>query len=1078
MKERFHEMRKRAQFIRNVLNNNIDDDDGGRSAGLCSTASHVDIPTVFGRDIDKDKIISMLLADTDTDTGGYHRGESSNGVAIIRIVGMTGVGKTTLAQIVYNDHRLKRHFDIQAWVCVHHDFDHSRILREMMMMLSDQYPRAHSSQNQLYEDFLSIVRGKRVLLVLDGVRTVNNINEDWKKLLYLLNTGTEGRSSVLVTSQRSDVCGAIEMEMGMGIQHSTSSHTLELDPLNDDSSWDLFLQSAFPLGECPLELESFAREIVGKCKGLPFVLKAMGSVFMNNQLLDRRSWRKISQLGLCEVERMCRSFEIKPNILPMLKVSYNHLPSCIKPLFSYLSLFPKGYLINKKELAQFWIAESLIQSQAGQQETMVETASQHFDHLLTRSFFHKRTSRSFRARISTDDGQDDQDDQDDGQGDQNDDSDDYNNDNSDHYMMHDLYHELARSISTPYCCQVEGEEIHPQYYFSDKTRHISVTCKDNDVDVEKIVLEIIEKCKKVRTLLFPFPYHNNLRKVEFGQSLDQLFNSMKYMRVLDLSSSTIRELPKSVKRLKLLRYLNLSNTDIKTLPHSICKLFYLQTLKLLKCPRFSELPRNLAKLINLRHLELDEDFWFKPDFKLPPRIGSLTNLQTLSRFPIRRDQVGHGIEELKGMSYLTGSLHISNLENAVNAKEAKLDMKEMLDKLVLEWSSNNIGDDAVKVLEDLMPHSDLKELQILHFGGSKFPHWMTDHGQLIQLQNLVTVSLEYCTRCTTLSLGGLLYLKKLYIKEMQELKELIYDQESENYVLSLALLEISNCPRVKVLPSGFPNLEDLKIKGCDSLKALPVTPVLKVLVLVDNLVLEDLNEEHDYFSSRLELKISGCPKVKALPHLFTSEKVQLGGCNLLLALPSLDFPQLEHLVLDESSDKILEMGTIPEITSLKSLVISNISTASTFPRWPRLPALKALYIRNGKDLVALPDEGLPTTLECLTLCFCPNLQSLGPTDVLKNTYLKDLYIEDCPKLHSLPKGGVSISLQHLVIKGCPILEERCRDYPGSDWPKIMHVPHRYIGSSLHPSNQVLQGHSKASSSTPPGHRLTMPPQKG
>ena len=684
---------------------------------------------------------------------------------------------------------------------------------------------------------------------------------------------------------------------------------------------------------------------MGKCKGLPFALKAMGSVFLNNQLLDRRRWRNISQLGLCEVERVCRSFEIKPNILPMLKVSYNHLPSCIKPLFSYFSLFPKGYLINKKELSQFWIAESLIQSQAGQQqETMEETASQHFDHLLTRSFFHKRTSRSFFHRrtsrsfhtsSSTDDDQDDHHY--------------HKNDNSDHYMMHDLYHELARSISTPYCWQVEVEDkdVIYQYHFSDKTRHISITCKDKDVrrsvfHVEKIVLEIIEKCKKVRTLLFPFPYHDNLRKVEFGQSLDQLFNSMKYMRVLDLSSSTIRELPKSVKRLKLLRYLNLSMTKIKTLPDSICKLFYLQTLKLLKCPSFSELPRNLANLINLRHLELDEALWFKSDFKLPPRIGSLTNLQTLSRFPIRRDQVGHGIEELKGMSYLTGSLLISNLENAVNAEEAKLDKKEMLDKLVLEWSSNNIGADAViteeKVLEDLMPHSDLKELQILHFGGSKFPHWMTDHGQLIQLQNLVTVSLEYCTRCTTLSLGGLLHLKKLYVKEMHELKELIYDQELENHVISLALLEISKCPRLTMLPSCFPNLEDLKIKGCDSLKALPVTPVLKVLVLVDNLVLEDLNKEHDYFSSRLELKISGCPKV--------------------------------------------EIG-----------------------------------------------------------------------------------------------------------------EERRRAQQGLNRPKIKHVPHREIeieseintdsdsdsdpvSSSLHLSNQVLQGHSKASSSTPPGHRLTMPPQKG
>ena len=82
------------------------------------------------------------------------------------------------------------------------------------------------------------------------------------------------------------------------------------------------------------------------------------------------------------------------------------------------------------------------------------------------------------------------------------------------------------------------------------------------------------------------------------------------------------------------------------------------------------------------------------------------------------------------------------------------------------------------------------------------------------------------------------------------------------YVNFLALLEISNCPKLKMLPSRFPKLEHLKIKGCDSLKALPGTPVLKVLVLVDNPVLEVLNEEHDYLSSRLDLKISGFPKVE------------------------------------------------------------------------------------------------------------------------------------------------------------------------------------------------------------------------
>ncbi|XP_059599213.1 putative disease resistance protein RGA3 isoform X3 [Vitis vinifera] len=1035
MKDRFHQLRKRAQFIQTLVVN-----EGACSPGLSSTASHVDIATIFGRDNAKEEIIKMLFSTA------YRR---DGCVTVSRIVGMTGVGKTTLAQIVYNDDRVREHFDRTMWVCVNHDFDHSRILREMMVSDSQKINYTSSSQNQLYEEFLKFVgEKKRVLLVLDGVRTFNN--GDWNKLLYLLKMG-EIESSVLVTSQRSDVCSA----MGMGVQN-----VYTLDPLNDSGSWALFQQSAFTQGNCPPELESFGREIVGKCKGLPLAVKAMGGLLQNN--LDARKWRKISQLDVCEAEKVCRSE--KPNILPMLKVSYNHLPSYLKPLFSYCSLLPKGHSFNQKELAQFWMAESLIQPQG--QETMEETASEHFDDLLMRSFFHRISPHNK--------------------------SQDYN------YMMHDLYHELARYISSPYCCPVEDSKKHN---FSAKIRHISLGCRDVEevvFDVEEAVLEIIDKCKKVRTLLFP-NYH---LKKEFGQALDKMFKSLKYMRVLDLSSSTILELPKSVKELKLLRYLNLSKTEIKRLPDSICKLFYLQTLKLLECPQFSQLPQNLAKLINLRHLELDEEFWCKTT-KLPPRIGSLTSLHTLYKFPIRR-KVGYGIEELEGMSYLTGMLYISKLENAVNAGEAKLNKKESLRKLVLEWSS---GDDALqdeaaqlRVLEDLRPHSDLKELQIFNFRGTVFPLWMTEG----QLQNLVTVSLKFCTRCRVLSLGGLPHLEKINIKGMQELEEL---QELGEYP-SLVFLKISYCRKLMKLPSHFPNLEDLKIKDCDSLKTLAVTPLLKVLVLDDNLVLEDLNEVDHSFSSLLELKINGCPKLKALPQICTPKKVEIGGCNLLEALSARDYSQqLEHLILDECEDETLVVGAIPRSTSLNSLVISNISKATCFPKWPHLPGLKALHIRHCKDLVALsqeaspfqdltslkllsiqgcpklvklPREGLPTTLECLTLSYCTNLESLGPNDVLKSlTSLKGLHIKHCPNVHSLPEDGVSTSLQHLVIEGCPTLREQFRPDGGLDWPKIMRIPHIEIDStqvspSLDLSNQV-QGHPKASSTRWYHHLM---PRKG
>ncbi|XVF30647.1 hypothetical protein REPUB_Repub16aG0076300 [Reevesia pubescens] len=139
-----------------------------------------------------------------------------------------------------------------------------------------------------------------------------------------------------------------------------------------------------------------------------------------------------------------------------------------------------------------------------------------------------------------------------------------------------------------------------------------------------------------------------------------MFHSLKYIRVLDLSSSLLLELSSSIEELKLLRYLDLSRTEIKMLPNSICNLCNLQTLKLLRCLWVFELPKDLGNLVNLRYLELDEMFWFKCKI-LPPRMGNLTSLRNLHAFRVSGAS-GHGIEELKDMAHLTGTLHISNLE--------------------------------------------------------------------------------------------------------------------------------------------------------------------------------------------------------------------------------------------------------------------------------------------------------------------------------------------------------------------------------------------------------------------------------
>ncbi|KAK1591265.1 hypothetical protein Q3G72_005022 [Acer saccharum] len=549
--------------------------------------------------------------------------------------------------------------------------------------------------------------------------------------------------------------------------------------------------------------------------------------------------------------------------------------------------------------------------------------------------------------------------------------------------------------------------------------------------------------------------------------------------MLDLSNNTLSVLPSSIEELKLLCYLDLSRTEIEVLPNSICNLYNLQTLKLLGCHWFFKLPEDLGKLVNLRHLELDDIFWFKSSTLLP-RIGNLTSLQNLHAFQVGRKS-GYGIEELKNMAYLTGTLHISKLENAVNAGDAKLNEKKNLDKLVFEWSIRGVHpqglSDEERLLVDLQPHSNLTELQILNYMGNNFPNWIAGG----QLQNLQTLTLNGCTGCKILSFAQIPCLHTLNIKRMPEL-----EKWSDRTCLSLYRLKISCCEKLSELPQHFFNLGVMKIKRCHSLKSLPVTPSLEFLILDDNPVLEDLNEQamlvitqsdqgHNItepkptFSDLLEMKIINCPKLQALPEFFAPEKLEISGCDLLTALTIPHFSRrLQHLALNKCQDGTL-VRAIPDTSSMYSLVISNISNLISFTRWPNLPGLKALYISNCKDLVSLsgegslisfsslkllsirgcsklesfPDEGLPTELKCLIIASCTSLKSLGTKGTLKSlNSLKDLQIEDCPSLLSFPEDGLPNSLQHLRIQDCPSLTQQCgtEDVQGPEWTKISHIP--------------------------------------
>ncbi|KAL8153946.1 hypothetical protein V2J09_011706 [Rumex salicifolius] len=253
----------------------------------------------------------------------------------------------------------------------------------------------------------------------------------------------------------------------------------------------------------------------------------------------------------------------------------------------------------------------------------------------------------------------------------------------------------------------------------------------------------------------------------------------------DTGSSNLVELPESIGKLLLLQYLDLSWTEIRKLPGSVCSLIKLQTLKLIQCLWLSKLPDGLSSLTNLRHLELDDMFWYNCS-SLPPGIGSLTNLQNLHSFPVGHAS-GCGLEQLQILKYLTGKLCISHLENGANAADANLGEKEDLQELEMHARYPIVEE---RILGDLQPHSKIQGIQICHYKGSQFPTWMANKS----LQTLSKVSLSYCINIKSLSLGLFRNVTEFCIKGMPELEEW-----TEAKYLNLKFLQISKCPKLTSL---------------------------------------------------------------------------------------------------------------------------------------------------------------------------------------------------------------------------------------------------------------------------------------
>ncbi|GKV48651.1 hypothetical protein SLEP1_g55452 [Rubroshorea leprosula] len=313
---------------------------------------------VCGRDSDKKAILDRLLED----------GGSLEQDFVIPIVGMGGLGKTTLARLVYNDEKLEGRFDLKAWVCVSDEFDVARITRNILEHVTKIKPDFENFV--LLQEKLKVeLSGHKFLLVLDDVWDMEY--GQWDILKRPFMSGAIG-SRIIVTTQNKDVGKMIKGDDGV--------YNLEL--LQDDACLSLFTQHALGKENFDVHrnLQDVGEKLVKRCKRLPLALKTLGGILRGR--LCRDEWANI-----LNSERWSSSKD-RSGIFPTLRLSYNCLPVHLKRCFAYCALFPKGYEFDKEKLVLLWMAEGLLQQQSHEKKQLEEEIGhQYFQELLSRSLF-------------------------------------------------------------------------------------------------------------------------------------------------------------------------------------------------------------------------------------------------------------------------------------------------------------------------------------------------------------------------------------------------------------------------------------------------------------------------------------------------------------------------------------------------------------------------------------------------------------------------------------------------------------------------------------------------------------------
>ncbi|PNY05168.1 CC-NBS-LRR resistance protein [Trifolium pratense] len=897
---------------------------------------------VVGRKNDKELLMNMLMSESGNNN-------SNNNLGVVAVFGVGGVGKSTLARIVYDDEKVNEHFDLKAWVRMSEDFDVVRVTKTITeSVTSGSY--GINDPDYMRAELKKEVRGRRFLIVLDGLW--NYSYNDWHGIVAPLIKGKYG-SRVVITTRYEEVAK---------VAHTFPIHKLE--PLSEEDCWPLLSKYVFgSVGNKFPNLEAIGRNIARKCGGLPLAAKIVGRLLSSK--IDEKEWIEIMNNDIWNLS--------KDNILPSLLMSYQYLPSYLKRCFAYCSIFPKGYPIDRKQMVLLWMAQGFLEHSMVE-KTEEEVGNEYFTELLSRSLIEQLNDDTDREK----------------------------------FVMHCLVHDLATIVSGK---SGRGRIHHFLYHQEEYDLYKKFEIVD-DFECLRSFLSIDFSWRmnyiSSKVLHVLLPSHGRLRALSISHysnitTLPDSLGSLVQLRYLNLSCTGIKYLPDTICDLYYLQTLKLSGCrKLIELPAHVGNLINLRHLDI-SHTNIEEMPMQLVELENLQTLTV---------FVVGQQEVGLS-VRELSKFPNLRGKLHiqnlHKVIDVSEVcdTKLKSKEHIEELSLYWGKQTEDSPSQEViLDEL---QPSTNLKKLSISFYGGTSFPSWLGDCSFSNmvYLCIKSCEYCTTLPPLGQLPSLKDLEIDGMSKVETIGpefygmIGGSTNtpfqpfpsLEKLHFERMSNWKEWLSFGGSKFPFPRLKTLYLDNCSKLRGhLPSHLPSIEKITILWCSHLLATLSTLQWLSSVKYINLITRG--------SSELPLLENDSPCLLQLVTIF--------GFNKLLSLPRmfLNSTSLQHLHLCYiSSLTAFPSNGLP--TSLKSLDIDECKNLAFLPpeTWSNYTSLVTLNLKNCCDgLTSFQLNGFPM-LHSLSVDGCSNLESIfiSENGSLGSSTLQSLQVSNCDALRSLPQ---------------------------------------------------------------------------